>query len=97
MGEFINAAAGRQNGVNMANSSTTTPEYVDLFVPRGQMNDDPNEFISINGRNFLLPKGQISKVPAYVKDEYDRSQRALAALYAKSDALLQKASAPINQ
>lgn len=81
-------------------STTATPvkeEYVDLFVPRGQANDDPNEFISINGKNFLLPKGQVSKVPVYVKEEYERSQRALATLYAKSEALLQKASAPINQ
>lgn len=82
-------------------STTATPvkkeEYVDLFVPRGQANDDPNEFISINSKNFLLPKGQVSKVPVYVKEEYERSQRALATLYEKSEALLQKASAPINQ
>ena len=81
---------------------TTTPKslkekYVDLYVPKGQANDDPNEFISINGKNFLLPKGKTSKVPVYVKEEFDRSQRAQEALDAKSEALIQKASAPINQ
>ena len=83
----------------MATTETTAvkEKYVDLHVPKGQANDDPNEFISINGKNFLLPRGKTSKVPVYVKEEFDRSMRAQEALDAKSEALLQKASTPINQ
>ncbi len=76
--------------------ATTKKEgYVDLFVDRGYENDEPNYFISINGKNFILPKGKTSKVPQYVKDEYDRAMRAKAAFYAKSEELLEKANKPI--
>lgn len=50
---------------------------VELFVPRGSANDEPNLFISVNGVNYLLPKGKASMVPPEVKYEYDRSQRAM--------------------
>lgn len=81
----------------MATTTKTekTEEYVDLFVDRGQANDDPNFFISINGKNFILPKGKTSKVPKYVKDEYDRAMRAKEAFYARSEKLLEKANQPI--
>lgn len=70
--------------------------YVDLFVPKGAANDEPNEFISINGKNFILPKGKTSKVPAYVKYEYDRSVRAQEKQDENSEKLLQKANKPIE-
>ena len=69
--------------------------YVDLFVDRGYENDEPNLFISVNGKNYLLPKGKTSKVPPCVKFEYDRAMRAKAAFYAKSEALIEKANKPI--
>ena len=28
--------------------------YVTLYVPKGYVSDDPNVFISINGKNYLL-------------------------------------------
>ena len=79
------------------NKETTAnkEEYVDLFVPKGYANDEPNLFISVNGVNFLLPKGKTSKVPPYIKEEYERSQRAQEALDAKSEAMLEKANQPI--
>jgi hypothetical protein len=77
-------------------ATTNKEEYVDLFIPRGYANDEPNFFISVNGKNFLLPKGKSSKVPAYVKEEYDRAMRAQEALDAKSEALLEKAKQPIE-
>jgi hypothetical protein len=76
--------------------ATTNKEgYVDLFIPKGYANDEPNLFISVNGVNFLLPKGKTSKVPPYIKEEYERSQRAQQALDEKSEALLEKAKQPI--
>ena len=70
--------------------------YVDLFVPKGAANDDPNELISINGKNFILPKGKTSKVPDYVKYEYDRSIRAQEKQYENSEKLLEKANKPLE-
>ena len=69
--------------------------YVDLFVPKGYANDEPNFFISVNGKNYLLPKGKTSKVPPCVKYEYERAMRAQEALDAKSEELLEKAKQPI--
>lgn len=77
--------------------ATTNKEgYVDLFIHKGYANDEPNYFISINGKNFILPKGKTSKVPQYVKDEYDRAMRAQEALDQKSEALLEKAKHPVE-
>ena len=76
-------------------ANTTEKGYVDLFVPKGYANDEPNLFISVNGKNFLLPRGKTSKVPPEVKEEYDRAMRAQEALDAKSEALLEKAKQPI--
>lgn len=77
-------------------ATTNKEDYVDLFIPKGYANDEPNFFISVNGKNFLLPKGKTSKVPPYVKEEYYRAMRAQAALDEKSYALLEKAKQPIS-
>lgn len=61
---------------------------VKIFVDKGLANEDPNHFISINGKNYLLPKGQYSEVPVEVAEEYERSKRAQAKFYATSDALI---------
>lgn len=61
-----------------AEQTATIPvdDRVDLFVPRGQVNDEPNLLISINGVNYLLPKGKTSRVKQCVADEYYRAVRA---------------------
>ena len=69
--------------------------YVELYVPKGYANDDPNVFMSINGKNYLLPKGKTSRVPTCVKEEYERSQRAQEALDEKSASLLEKTAKPL--
>ncbi len=79
----------------MANPKNTAPavpeeEKVDLFVPRGSANDDPNLFIGINGVNYLLPRGQTSRVPKFVAEEYYRSQEAEAKQAARIDEMKAK-------
>ena len=77
--------------------ATTNKEgYVDLFIPKGYVNDEPNEFISLNGKNYILPRGTTSKVPEAVKREYEKSQRAQERLYRKSEELLEKTKQPID-
>lgn len=64
----------------MADETKKNPDMVDLTIPRGASSDEPNLIISVNGKNYVLPKGKTSKVPAFVKYEYDRSQRAKEAM-----------------
>jgi hypothetical protein len=68
---------------------------VDLFVPRGAANDEPHIVIGVNGVNYKLPRGKTSKVPDFVKAEYDRSVRAQEKYDATVDALLEKANASL--
>lgn len=72
-----------------AAQTDTTPadDRVDLFIPRGQANDEPNLLISINGKNYLLPRGKTSKVPPEVASEYRRAMRAQEMLDRKIDEL----------
>ena len=62
----------------MATTENKAPKdnRVELFIPKGYANDDPNFFISVNGVNYLLPRGKTSLVPDFVKAEYDRSVKA---------------------
>lgn len=51
----------------------TKDTRVSLQVPRGRPGEDPNLFISVNGVNYLLPRGEKSIVPPEVAAEYERS------------------------
>lgn len=51
-------------------------EKVPIFVPRISGNTDPNLIIVLNGKNYVMPRGQTSVVPKAVADEYERAQRA---------------------
>lgn len=48
----------------------------EIFIPRGQKGEDPNLFVSINGVNYLLPRGKKSLVPEAVAQEVERAWRA---------------------
>ena len=61
---------------NENKASKAKDNRVEVFVPKGYANDDPNFFISVNGVNYLLPKGKKSMVPDYVAEEFHRSQAA---------------------
>lgn len=58
---------------------TVKAEMEEIFVPKGYLNDEPNYFISVNGVNYLLPKGKKSMVPKAVAYEFNRAQRAAQA------------------
>ena len=70
-------------------------KYTEIFIPKSYAGDDPNVFISLNGKNYLLPKGKTSKVPEAVRAEYERSLKAQEALDKRTEALLEKASRPL--
>ena len=62
-------------------------ERVEIHIPRGNANDDPNLFVSVNGVNYLLPKGKTSSVPRAVAAEIKRSWAAQEALDARVDVM----------
>ena len=77
-------------------TNTNKEEYVDLSIPKGYANDDPNEFISLGGVNYVLPKGKTSKVPPQVKKQYEKSLRAQQRQDENSEKLLKKANEPVE-
>ena len=58
------------------NKATKVDDRVEIFIPRTSGNTDPNFIIVLNGKNYVLPKGQKSIVPKAVAAEYERSKRA---------------------
>ena len=61
---------------NENKASKAKDNRVEVFVPKGYANDDPNLVIGINGVNYVLPRGKKSMVPDFVAAEYYRSQKA---------------------
>lgn len=55
---------------------TSDDGLVDLFVDRDPSDGNPNVVIGFNGKNYVMPRGEVSRVPKYIKDEYERSKRA---------------------
>lgn len=58
------------------------------FYPKGYINEEPNLLVSVNGVNYLLPRGKSSQVPAHIAAEIRRAQEAQAALDEKVAELL---------
>lgn len=76
-------------------TTATKEAREDIFIPRGANNEDPNYFVGINGKNYLLPRGKTSNVPSYVADEIRRSFKAQERSMEKSDELLDRGKEPI--
>lgn len=68
---------------------------VEIYIPRGQANDEPNLLVGFNGKNWLLPKGKTSTVPAYIADEIRRSWRAQERWDNRSQAMIEQTKAPV--
>lgn len=65
-----------------------TDDRVEVYIPRGQANEDPNFLVSINGVNYLLPRGKKSFVPPHVAYEIERAREAQEKLDATIDRML---------
>lgn len=70
-------------------SASTQEERVEIFIPKGNANDEPNLFVGVNGKNYLLPKGKKSLVPPEVAYEVNRSIEAQERLDATIDKMLE--------
>lgn len=62
---------------------------VEVFVPKGYANDEPNLFVSVNGVNYLLPRGRKSLVPPAIAAEIERSRKAQEKMDENVDRLLE--------
>lgn len=67
-------ATNKQN--NIEEIDATADDREEVFIPKGYANDEPNLFVSVNGVNYILPKGKTSKVPPHVAYEINRSLKA---------------------
>lgn len=75
-----------------AKPNRTKADYVEIAIPRAATaNEDPNLFVSVNGVNYLLPKGKTSLVPSYIAEEIRRSWRAEEAQQERIEAALEAA------
>lgn len=61
-----------------------------IFIPRAIDGEERTLFVSVNGVNYLLPKGKASMVPPEVAAEIRRSWEAQNAWDDKSEALAEK-------
>lgn len=59
-----------------------------IYIERGGDHDEPNLLVSINGKNWVLPRGKESEVPEEVAQEIERSRRARERYYNTMDKLL---------
>ena len=80
------------NTTTQATATQTKVKRVKITVPKGYANDEPNLLISVNGVNYLLPKGKTSEVPDFIAEEFYRSQKAQEALDNRVDKMLEEAS-----
>lgn len=67
-------------------------ELVEVFIPRNSANKDPNYFVAVNGKSYLLPRGKKSKVPPEIAAEINRAMAAEDAMYAAQEKLQQAAT-----
>lgn len=68
-----------------------TVDLVEVYIPKGSPKDDPNLFVGINGKNWLLPRGKKSMVPPEVKYEIERAHRAQDAFDEAVDNMIESA------
>ena len=57
-------------------TTKTADDRVEVNIPRGGDREDPNLFVAVNGVNYLLPRGQKSRVPHEVAAEIHRAWEA---------------------
>lgn len=85
----LDAMKIRAHAASAGVAKNADDERVEIFVPKGYANDEPNLMIAVNGVNYLLPKGKTSKVPKHIAEEFYRAQKAQEALDKRVDEMLE--------
>lgn len=81
MAKTTNAAAPDMEAAEIKPEEKTVAnrpemEIVELFIDRDPSDQNPNLVIGINGKNWVMPRGETSQVPKFVADEYKRAREA---------------------
>lgn len=84
-----NAVVETAETVDTESSMANYDRRVELHIPKGAANDEPNLLISVNSVNYVLPKGKTSLVPPEVAYEYERSQKAQSKLDERIEEMLE--------
>ena len=63
---------------------------VAVTLPRADAREEQTAFVSINGKNYLLPRGKTLEVPPEVAFELERAERARLRLDEVSDRLMKE-------
>ena len=74
----------------MAKKNMEMGDRVEVFVPKASSRDDANLFVSVNGVNYLLPRGKKSLVPKAVAAEIERAREAQEQQDARIESLLNR-------
>lgn len=61
---------------NEVKATKPVDDRVEVFIPKGYANDDPNFLVSVNGVNYVLPRGKKSLVPPHIAFEIELSKKA---------------------
>ncbi len=78
-------------------SESKKTKTVEIYVERGRGNEDPNLFVSVNGVNYLIPRGKKSMVPDFVAAEINRAKRASDAMFERRDHMIEQGQDHIVQ
>lgn len=73
----------------MAATKQNDVEREEIFIPRARFGEDSDLFMSVNGVNWLLPRGKKHMVPKFLAEEIRRCWDAQA-VYEDNDAKLQE-------
>lgn len=71
--------------------NVTEEDREEIFIPRGQANEDPNFYVGFNDKSYILPRGKTSLVPKAVAAEIKRCRLAESFQDANKEALLKSA------
>jgi len=66
---------------------SNTEKRMEIYIPKAYAGEEPNLFVSVNGVNYLLPRGKTSLVPVHIGQELLRSRKAQELADARSAAL----------
>ena len=75
-GSVTEQATGKAPEAKSGSVPSEKANRVSIFIPRAQGSDEKNLLVSVNGVNYLLPKGKSSEVPDFVAAEIQRSWKA---------------------
>lgn len=87
--------AEKKNTVdNETNNTPEKEELVKVYIEKGYLGDEPNLLVSVNGVNYLLPRGEESLVPPHVAKELELSRKAQRRLDKKQKAMEEASRKP---